>query len=103
VEYREKLIGMLPRCEFNPLMVKRVLTMICHRVEASRPTGYVDIEGLLQFLGSAMDLAKQNLQPRHLDTVKEFMVLRLNHLRTLCMTSVPRSVRDGELACNLSV
>lgn len=103
MEYREKLIGMLSRREFTLLMVKRVLTMICHRLEASRPTGYVGIEGLLQFLGSAMDLAKQNLQPRHLDTAKEFMILRLNHLRTLCVTSVPRSIRDGELACSLSV
>jgi hypothetical protein len=79
--------------------MRQVLTMTCHRVEASRPTGYVGIEGLLELLGGIMALAKQNLRPPCLDAVKEFMILRLNNLRVLCMTSVPSGVRDGEFVC----
>jgi hypothetical protein len=72
--------------------------MVNHRVEASRPTGYVGIEGLLQLLGGAMTLAKRDLPPQCFEAAKEFMVLRLKHLRVLCMTSVPSGVRDGEFS-----
>ena len=94
---REKLIGILARNEFTLSVVKRVLTMICHRVEASRAAGYVGIEGLLQFLEGVMTLAKQNLSLQNLDVLKEFMISRLNHLRVMCMTPVPNGVHDGKL------
>ena len=81
-------------------MVKRVLTLVCHRVEAARRAGYVGIEGLLWFLGDVMILAKQGLAPKGLDTLKEFVISRLSYLRVLCTTPVPRSVRDGESACD---
>ena len=102
-EFREKLIGILTQRELTLSMMKRVLTVIYHRAEASKLAGYVGIEGLLQFLGIVMTLAKQNLPPRCLDTLKEFMVSRLNHLRVLCTTSVSSGVRDGELTCGFSV
>lgn len=100
---RENLIGILARSELTLSVVKRVLTVICHRVEASRPAGYVGIEGLLLFLGSFMTLAKQNLPLQCLDAPKEFMISRLNHLRVMCMTPVPSGVRDGKLACGCLV
>jgi hypothetical protein len=100
---REKLIGILARSELTLLMVKRVLIMILHRVEASRPAGYVRIEGLLQFLGSVMILVKQNLPPQCLHALKEFMISRLNPLRVMCMTSVPNGVRDGMFTCGCLV
>ena len=81
-------------------VVKRVLTLICHRVEAARKAGYVGIEGLLWLLGDVMTLAKQNFAPKGLDAVKEFVISRLNRLKVLCTTPVPRSIRDGEPACN---
>ena len=95
---REKLVGVLTQGELTLPIVKRVLTMICHRVEASRPTGYLGIEGLLQFLGSVMTLAGQNLPSSCLDATKEFMISRLNPLRVMCMTSVTSDVRDGKPA-----
>ena len=79
-------------------MLKRILITIFHRIEASRPAGYVRIEGLLQFFGSVITLIKQNLPPQYLHTLKEFMVSRLNPLKALCMTSVPNGVRGGEFA-----
>ena len=94
-ECREKLIDVLGRTELSLAMMKRVLTIVCHRVEASRPTGYIGIEGLLQLLGGALALAKQSLPPHDFDNMKEFMILRLNHLKVLCMTPVASSVRDG--------
>ena len=76
-------------------MVKRVLTLISHRVEASRPTGYVGIEGLLQLLEGAITQAKQNLPPQGFDAAKEFLTSRLNHFKVLCTTPVPSGIRDG--------
>lgn len=102
-ECREKLLGMLGRNELTLPAVKQVLTVVCHRVEASRPMGYVGIEGLLQLLGSVMTLAKKKLSPRCFESAKEFMISRLNHLRVLCMSSVPIGVRDGQLSVVLSV
>jgi len=95
-ECREKLIGILKRSELTLGTVKRVLTLACHRVGASRSTGYVGIEGLLQLLGGAMTLAKQSLSPQCFDAAKEFMVPRLNHLNALCTTPAPSGVCDGE-------
>lgn len=96
---REKLIAILARNELTLPVVKRVLITIFHRVEASRPAGYIRIEGLLEFLGSVMTLAKQNLPLQCLHPLKEFMVSRLNPLRALCVTSVPNGVRDGKFSC----
>lgn len=93
---REKLIGILGRSELTLAMVKRVLTLVCHRVEASRPTSYVGIEGLLLLLGDSMTLAKQNLLPQDFDAAKEFMISRLNHFKVLCTTPVPSGTHDGE-------
>ena len=98
-ECREKLVGMIGRNEFTLAMARRVLVLVSHRVEASRRTGYVGIEGLLQLLGSAMTLAKQNLPPKGFDAAKEFMISRLGHLKVLCTTPIPSGVRDGESAC----
>lgn len=98
-ECRGKLIGMIGRSEFMLGMVKRALTLVCHRVEASRPTGYAGIEGVLQLLGDAMTLAKQKLSPKGFDAAKEFMISRLNNLKALCTSSVSGRVRDGESAC----
>ena len=98
-ECREKLIAIFGRSELTLAMVKRVLTLVCHRVGASRPTGYVGIEGLLQLLGNAMVLAKQKLPPQSFDSAKEFMILRLNHLKVLYTTPVPTGARDGKPAC----
>lgn len=95
---RQRLIRVLARNELTLPVMKRVLTMICHRVGASRPAGYVGIEGLLQFLEGVMTLAKQHISPQSLNALKEFMISRLNHLRAMCMTSVPSGVRDGKLA-----
>jgi hypothetical protein len=94
---------MIGRSEFTLAMVRRVLTLVCHRVEASRPTGYVGIEGLLQLLGSTMTLAKHKLPLKGFDAAKEFMILRLNHLKVLCTTLVPGGVRDGESVCDILV
>lgn len=94
---------MIGRNEFTPSMVRRVLTLVCHRVEASRPTSYVGIEGALQLLGGVMVLAKQKLPPTGFDAAKEFMVSRLNHLKTLFTTPVSSGVRDGESACGCLV
>jgi len=94
-ECREELIGVLGRGELTLAMTKRVLTLVSHRVEASRPAGYVGIEGLLQLLGGAMTLAKQNLLPQGFDAAKEFMISRLNHLKVLYTTPVSGSVRDS--------
>ena len=99
-ECREKLIDVLGRSELTLATMKRVLTLVCHRVEASRPTGYVGIEGLLRFLGGAMSLAKQFLPPQGFDAAIEFMISRLNHLKVLCMTPVPSGVRDGGSTCS---
>ena len=99
---REKLVGALGRKELTIAMVKRVLILVCHRIEASRPTGYVGIEGPLQLLGGAMNLTKQTLPPQCFEAAKEFMISRLNHLKPLCTTSVPSRVRDGESACRLA-
>lgn len=99
-ECREKLISMIG--DLTLPVVKRVLTLVCHRVEAVRRAGYVGIEGLLWLLGDVMILAKQNSTPKGLDTLKEFIISRLSHLRALCTTPVPRSVRDGEFACDRS-
>lgn len=95
-ECRNKLISMVQRSELTLATVKRVLTLVCHRVEASRQIGYVGIEGLLQFLGGVMTLAKQNLPSQGFDAAKEFMVSRLNHLKVLCMAPVPSGIRNGE-------
>jgi len=87
---------MLERSEITLGMVKRVMTLVCHRVGASRPSDYVGIEGLLQLLGGAMALAKQSLLPQCFNAAKEFMISRLNHLNALCTTPVPGGFRDGE-------
>lgn len=84
-------------------MVKRILTLFCHRVEASRPSGYVGIKGLLQLLASTMTVVKQNLLPPAFDAVKELVIVRLSQLKALCMTSVPSDVRDGESVCDYLV
>lgn len=97
-ECREKLISMIGGLTLSA--VKRVLTLICHRVKAARQSGYVGIEGLLRLLGDIMTLAKQSLAPKDLDAVKEFIISRLNHFKVLCTTPVPRSIRDGEPACD---
>lgn len=98
-ECREKLVGMIGRSEFTLAMARRVLVLVSHRVEASRPAGYIGIEGLLQLLGSAMTLAKQNLPAKGFDAVKEFMISRLSHLKVLCTTPIPSGVLDCESAC----
>ena len=102
-ECREKLIDVLGKGELTPAMMKRVLTLACHRVEASRPTGYVGIEGLLQLLGGAMALAEEKLPPQGFDAAKEFMTSRLNRFKTLCTTPVPSGVRDGGSICSCLV
>ena len=94
---------MVGRSELTLAAVKRVLTVVCHRIEASRPISYVGIEGLLQLLGGVMTLVKHNSPPQAFDTAKEFMVSRLNHLKALCMTPVPSPVHDGEPVCGYSV
>lgn len=98
---QEKLISMLAQKELTLPMVKRVLTTVCHRLEVSRSTGYIGTEGLLQFLGGFMTLAKRNLLPQHFYVAKEFMISRLNNLKVLCMTPVPDGVRDGKSSCGL--
>ena len=92
-------MGMIGRSEFTLATVRRILVLVSHRVEASRPTGYIGIEGLLQLLGSAMTLARQKLPPKSFDAAKEFMISRLNHLKVLCTTPVHSCVLDGESAC----
>jgi hypothetical protein len=99
VECREKLISMLTRSELTLPVVKRILVALCHRVGASRPAKYAGIEGLLQLLGSAMALANQDLQPQCFYAVKEFMILRLNHMKVFCETPLPSGVRDGKSLC----
>lgn len=90
---------MIGRSELTLAVVKRVLTLVCHRVEASRLAGYVGIQGLLQLLGGVMALAKQYLPPKGFDAAKEFMISRLSHLKVLCTTPVPAGVRNGKSAC----
>lgn len=102
-ECREKLFDIIGRSEFTLAMARRVLTLVCHRVEASRPTGYVGIEGLLQLLGGVMSLAKKTLPLKGFDAAKEFMISRLDSLKVLCTTPVPNGIRDGESACSCLV
>lgn len=90
---------MLRRSDLTLAMTKRVLMLVCHRIEASRPTGYVGIEGVLQLFGDAMTLAKRTLPPQGFDAAKDFMILQLNHLTALCTTPVPSGVCDGESPC----
>jgi hypothetical protein len=46
------------------------------------------------------DPCQAKLPPKGFDAAKEFMILRLNHLKVLCTTLVPSGVRDGESVCD---